>query len=175
MDYQDSHANQQEEQLTEGAKEALKEELKDFLRELTKFTLWSLALTFVVLSSRNSAQMHSASLLLRSTFNLDDGAQDGPSSSGDGFWPYITDATSKINQDDYFSEERPPSKYRKLRGTTVLGNRLRQVRSVGDACPPFYDSVQKASPVQVPAPCFGEAGVLSSSNSFTKEWQKSFM
>jgi hypothetical protein len=175
MENHDSQDIPKEEQLTEGAKEALKEELKDFLRELTKFTLWSLALTFVVLSSRNSAQMHSAALLLRSTFNLADGAEDGPSSSGEGFWPYIIDATSKINQDDYFAEERPPSKFQKLQGTTVLGSRLRQIRSVGGVCPPFYDSVQTSSPVKVPAPCFGEAGVLSSSSSFTKEWQKSFM
>ena len=64
-DAEASAHQEEEEKLTEGAKEALKEELKDFLRELTKFTLWVLALTFVALSSRNNVQMHNAALFLR--------------------------------------------------------------------------------------------------------------
>jgi hypothetical protein len=100
-DDQNADVCQEEEQLTEGAKEALKEELKDFLRELCKFSLWALALTFVVLSSRNSSQLHSAALILRSSFNLENGADGGPSPSGEGFWPYIVDAVSKITRDDF--------------------------------------------------------------------------
>lgn len=162
-------------ELTEGAKEALKEELKDFLKELTKFGLWVLALTFVVLSTRNSAQIHSAALFLRAQFNLNDGAEGAPSSSGDGFWPYIIDATSKINQDDLFARERPSVKYRKLHGTTVLGSQLRQVRVSGASCSAFHDATQAASSVTISAPCFGSAGLLSSSSAFTKEWRPSFM
>jgi hypothetical protein len=161
--------------LTEGAKEALKEELKDFLRELTKFTLWVLALTFVALSSRNSVQMHNAALFLRTTFNLANGAEGAPSSTGEGFWPYITDATAKINQDDVFSIERPATKFRKLRGIVVFGSQLRQVRVPGGSCTKFYDSVQQATSVKINAPCFGSAGVLSSSSTYTKEWREGFM
>jgi hypothetical protein len=166
---------EEEVQLTEGAKEALKEELKDFLRELTKFTLWVLALTFVALSSRNSVQMHNAALFLRATFNLDDSVEGAPSSTGEGFWPYIIDATSKINQDDVFASERPSTKYRKLRGIAIFGSQLRQVRAPGTSCTKFYDSVQGASTVKINAPCFGSAGVLSSSGTFTKEWREGFM
>jgi hypothetical protein len=162
-------------ELTEGAKEALKEELKDFLKELTKFGLWVLALTFVVLSTRNSAQIHSAALFLRAQFNLKDGAEGAPSSSSDGFWPYIIDATSKINQDDLFARERPSAKYRKLHGSTVLGGQLRQVRVSGASCSAFHDATQAASSVTISAPCFGSAGLLSSSSAFTKEWRPSFM
>ena len=165
---------QEEEQLTEGAKEALKEELKDFLKELMKFTLWVSALTFVVLSSRNSAQMHSAALVLRSAFSLDVGANGSPSPSGDGFWSYIIDVTSKINKNDYSADEQPSSKFRKLSGATVLGSRLRQVRSVGSSCTPFYDAVTAVSK-QTQLPCYGDAGILTSSSSFTKEWQGNFM
>ena len=172
----EASAHQEEEvPLTEGAKEALKEELKDFLRELTKFTLWVLELTFVALSSRNSVQMHNAALFLRSTFNLAEGAEGGPSSTGEGFWPYIIAATEKINIDDSIASERPASKFRKLRGITVLGSRLRQVRVPGAPCSAFYAAVQAASPVNIRAPCFGAAGVLSSSGTFTKEWREDFM
>ncbi len=170
----DGKEAEQEVQLTEGAKEALKEELKDFLKELIKFTLWVSALTFVVLSSRNSGQMHSAALVLRTTFNLGEGADGGPSPSGDGFWPYIIDATSKINQNDYSANEQPSSKFRKVSGAAVLGSRLRQIRSIGGSCTPFYDAVAAAS-TQTKLPCFGDAGILTSSSSFTKEWRTSFM
>ena len=165
-----------EEKLTDGAKQALKEELKDFCKELFKYSMWVVALTYFVLSSRNSAQMHSAALFLRATFNLNDGAQGAPAPSANGFWPYMMASTQTIALDDYFTLEQPSSKYRKLRGTAILGSQLRQVRASGQTCTAFYDSIQKASLVQVPAPCYGSAGVLSSAaGAFTKEWQGSFM
>ncbi len=170
-------APEQEEEvpLTEGAKEALKEELKDFLRELTKFTLWVLALTFVALSSRNNVQMHNAALFLRTKFNLAEGANGEPSSTGDGFWPYIIDATAKINEDDSFASERPATRFRKLQGIVVFGSQLRQVRVLGGSCTKFYDSVQEASSVKIKAACYGSAGMLSSSSAFNKEWREGFM
>jgi hypothetical protein len=163
------------EHLTEGAKEALKEELKDFLRELTKFTLWVSALTFVVLSSRNSVQMHNAAVFLRDFFDLAEDAAGAPPPSADGFWQFIIGATAKINQPDEIAQESPSSTYVKLGGTTVFGSRLRQIRVRGDSCASFYDAVQEAAAVTVEIPCFGSGGLLSTSTSYKKEWRDTFM
>ena len=169
-------AAEPEEKLTEGAKEALKEELKDFCKELFKYGLWVVALTYFVLSSRNSMQMHSAALVRRAAFNLADGALGGPAPSADGFWPYIIASTNTIVQDDYFTLEQPSSKMRKLRGTAIIGSQLRQVRVSGGSCTAFYDAIQSiSSQAAVPAPCYGSASWLSSSTAFAKDWQQSFM